>query len=298
MSNYVLITGANGFLGQYLKKSFENHNFNVFTLGRTQSSDIVNDLSTTVPKTPNVDIVVHAAGKAHLVPKTKNEENEFFRVNYQGTVNLCKGFEKTGNLPKQFVFISTVAVYGIDKGELIEESHPLNGISPYAKSKIDAELFLINWARENQVVLTILRLPLIVGPNPPGNLGAMVRGIKSGKYASLGKANAKKSVIWVEDIPKFIFEIRGLGGIYNLTDNYHPTFGELELHISQKLNKSKPVSIPLNIAKAFAWIGDLIGEKFPINSNKLKKITSTLTFNSDKAMNVSNWKPSRVLDKL
>lgn len=297
MRKYVLITGGNGFLGQYLKNSFKNHDFIVFTLGKTQSNDIVNDLSNTVPKIPYVDIVIHAAGKAHMVPKTKHEENDFFSVNFHGTINLCKGLEKSGNLPKQFIFVSSVAVYGLDKGDFITESHPLNGVSPYARSKIEAELFLINWAKENQVVLTILRLPLIVGPNPLGNLGAMIMGIKSGKYASIGKANAKKSVVWVEDIPKFILEIKVLGGIYNLTDNYHPTFGELELHISKKFNKPKPKKIPLIIAKFIALIGDLGGKKVPIDSNKLKKITSTLTFNSDKAMKVTNWKPSRVLDK-
>jgi nucleoside-diphosphate-sugar epimerase len=293
----MLITGGNGFLGQHIGDFFHKNGFQIMSLGRTSLSEIICDLSVNVPNIPKIDFVIHAAGKAHVVPKTIDEENDFFNVNYKGTINLCKGLENSGDLPKQFIFISSVAVYGVDEGENIDESHPLNGESPYAKSKIKAENYLLHWAKKNNVVLTILRLPLIAGPNPPGNLGAMINGMKSGKYASIGKANAKKSVIWVEDIPKFILEVKGIGGIYNLTDNYHPTFRELELHISRKFNKSKPFSVPLLIARSIALIGDLIGDKFPINSEKLKKITSTLTFKSEKAMNIPNWKPNQVLDK-
>jgi nucleoside-diphosphate-sugar epimerase len=298
MISTVLITGGNGFLGRNLNQFFLNKEFDVINLGKSNSNEIKCDISTTVPKVQTVDFVIHAAGKAHVIPRTDEEAKDFFKVNYLGTVNLCKGLAINSELPKQFIFISTVAVYGIDEGENIDESYPLKGNTPYAKSKIEAENYLLNWARDNKVVLTILRLPLITGPNPPGNLGAMINGIKSGKYASIGKANARKSMIWVDDIPEFILKVKNTGGIYNLTDNYHPTFDELELLLAKKLNKPKPLKIPLIIAKCLALIGDLIGEKFLLNSDKLKKITGTLTFSSKKAMNVCEWKPTQVLKKL
>ena len=55
-------------------------------------------------------MVIHAAGKAHSVPKTAFEKQQFYDINVLGTQNLLAGFEKIG-LPKQFVFISSVAVY-------------------------------------------------------------------------------------------------------------------------------------------------------------------------------------------
>src|SRR5690606_24129185 len=102
------------------------------------------------------------------------------------TRNLCRALEGLGNVPKSFIFISSVAVYGLQEGEGVGENHPLNGTTPYAESKILAESWLKQWAAENNVILSILRLPLIVGPNPPGNLGAMINGIKSRKYLSIG----------------------------------------------------------------------------------------------------------------
>lgn len=294
----VLITGGNGFLGTHLKRFYTKENFKIFSLGRTEKSGIQCDISIKIPKLPAVDFVIHAAGKAHTVPKTQEEENDFFSVNLQGTVNLCKGLENIHCLPKEFIFISTVAVYGLDEGVDIDENYPLFGKSSYAKSKIEAESFLTQWANLNNITLTILRLPLIAGPNPPGNLGDMIRGISTGKYASIGKANAKKSVIWVEDIPQFILKVKDQGGIFNLTDNYHPTFGELELSISKNLGKSKPLNIPLTLAKVIAFFGDFLGGKFPVNSDKLNKITSTLTFSTNKAMLSTDWKPTQVLEKL
>jgi dTDP-4-dehydrorhamnose reductase len=48
---------------------------------------------------------------------------------------------KKSSLPKSFIFISTIAVYGCETGEEITKEHPLNGDSPYALSKIQAEQF-------------------------------------------------------------------------------------------------------------------------------------------------------------
>ena len=92
--------------------------------------------------------------------------------------------EKSG-IPKAFIFISTVAVYGCEFGNDITEEHPLNGMTPYAESKKKAELYLKVWCRELNVVLSIIRPSLIVGPNPPGTLGYMIKGIRTRRYLSI-----------------------------------------------------------------------------------------------------------------
>lgn len=56
-----------------------------------------------------------------------------------------------------------------------------------------------------------------------------------------------------------------------------------------------PFSIPFWVAKILAIFGDLIGDKFPINSNKLDKIVSTLTFSNEKAKRELGWEPLDVL---
>ena len=196
----LLFTGGSGFLGYNIRPALEREYDVVHSLGIGENDDIKYNLAKEVPPiNTHYDVVLHAAGKAHTVPNTEAEAQVFYDVNYQGTVNLCKALENAG-IPKALVFISTVAVYGCEFGELIDETHPLNGDSPYAKSKIMAEEYLTKWCSEHNVVLGILRPSLLAGKNAPGNLGAMVNGIKKGFYLNIAGGRVKKSVLMAEDI--------------------------------------------------------------------------------------------------
>lgn len=292
----LLFTGASGFLGSNLKPLLRNE-YEVKTLGLMDGDDYKVNIANSVPDVDiHFDVVLHAAGKAHMVPKSEEEKKLFFDINYQGTVNLCRALEKSG-LPKAFVFISTVAVYGLETGENITEEYPLDGDTPYALSKIRAEEFLADWCAQNNVTLAIIRPSLIAGPNPPGNLGAMIKGIKTGAYLSIAGGKARKSVLMVQDIARLLPALIGKGGIYNVCDDSQPTFRELELLIAKQLGKRPPISIPYWIAKSMALVGDLLGNRAPINSLKLSKITESLTFSNEKAKRELGWEPMNVLEE-
>lgn len=303
MKDSALLTGASGFLGKQILDVLSIH-YDFSIIGRSAlKSDNKRyfqlDLAKEKTKDlPSFKLVIHCAGKAHVVPRTPEEEDEFYQVNLQGTINLCDSLVNSNAIPESFVFMSTVAVYGVDNGELIVEDHPLDGKTPYAKSKILSEKYLLEWSEKHNVRLLILRLPLIAGPNPPGNLGAMIRGIATSRYLSIGKAGAHKSIVWANDIAELIPSAAKVGGIFNLTDGKHPSFRELEICIAAALGKKVPASIPLAIAKVIGRVGDLLGKRAPINSEKLSKITSTLTFDDRKARVLLNWNPSGVIEKL
>ena len=291
----LLFTGASGFLGSNIIQLL-NGAYNIISVGLSPQDTYLVDIATDIPTFIDAfDVVFHAAGKAHSVPKTEAEKRLFFDVNLQGTKNLCTALERSG-IPKAFIFISTVAVYGCDSGENITEEHPLNGTTPYALSKIKAEKYLQGWCAMHNVKLSILRPSLIAGPNPPGNLGAMIHGIKNGKYLSIAGGKARKSVLMVQDIANLLPMLIEKGGIYNVCDSYQPSFRELEMVICKQLNKKRPISIPYWLAKSMAVIGDCLGEKAPINSLKLRKITSSLTFSNEKAVRELKWKPMNVLE--
>ena len=291
----LLFTGGTGFLGKNIMPLLQEK-YEVTTCGITPDDMIYANLAQESPVLDkHYDVVLHACGKAHVVPKTEVEKQAFYDVNYQGTVNLCAGLEQVG-VPQALIFISTVAVYGLDYGSDIKEDTPLAGDTPYAKSKIMAEEYLTEWCGKHNVVLGIIRPSLIAGPNPPGNLGAMINGIKTGRYLSINKGKAQKSVLMVQDIAKLIPLLVEKGGIYNVCDTHQPTFGELEILISAQLGKKPPVSIPLWVAKILAKCGDLLGRRAPINSLKLDKIVKPLTFSNDKARKELGWEPMDVLN--
>ena len=291
----LIFTGASGFLGNNIRPLLERM-YDVTTVGLTQQDNYTVNIAQEIPILhKSYDIVLHAAGKAHSIPKTDAERQAFFDVNLQGTKNLCAALEKVG-APRAFIFISTVAVYGCDYGVNITEEYPLNGTTPYAMSKRLAEEYLQNWCRKHNVVLGIIRPSLIAGPNPPGNLGAMITGICRGRYFSIADGRARKSVLMVQDIANLIPLLARKGGIYNVCDSYQPTFRDLETLICKQMNKSLPLSIPYWLAKGMALIGDCLGKKAPLNSLKLNKITKSLTFSNEKAMRELGWKPTNVLE--
>jgi nucleoside-diphosphate-sugar epimerase len=287
----VLITGSSGFLGRHVT-NFLKKNCAIFELlnpGTIQSIRLDKEIPNFIH---SFDLVVHCAGKAHSIPYNEVQGYNFFEVNVLGTQNLLKGLSLSFP-PKQFVFISSVAVYGREEGVNIMESEKLSALDPYGLSKIQAEQIVIDWCKKNNVVCTILRLPLLVGKNPPGNLGAMIKVIQKGYYFNIGGGRAKKSMVLAEDVARFIPMIAPIGGIYNLTDGLHPQFTEL----SSVIAKKKMLNLPLGIAKFMGFIGDLLGNKSPINSFKIKKITSDLTFGDSKARKLG-WNPQSVIEYL
>lgn len=287
----ILLTGSSGFFGKLVINILKDTNV-IVELSKSDNLKTIR-LEQHVPKLSHTyDMVVHSAGKAHSIPKKEIERNKFFEVNVKGTENLLKGLALTG-VPKQFVFISTVAVYGKVYGMDITENEVLNAKDPYGLSKIQAEQVVLDWCGQNNVTCTILRLPLLFGKNPPGNLGAMLKAIQKGYYFNIGGGKAKKSMVLAEDVARFIPVIAPLGGTYNLTDGVHPSFSDL----SKAIAKKKLNNLPLLIAKIMGYLGDLLGEKAPINSLKIKKITSDLTFDDSKARSLG-WKSQSVLEYL
>lgn len=291
----LLFTGGTGFLGKnvmpVLKEKYE-----VTTCGITKNDMIKANFVTDIPELPEkYDIVLHACGKAHVVPKTEAEKKAFFDVNFTGTKHLCEALEKIG-IPKAIVFISTVAVYGCEFGDLITEEHPLEGKTPYAKSKILAEEYLTEWCKKNNVVLGILRPSLLAGKDAPGNLGAMVNGVRKGFYMNIAGGKVIKSILMAEDIARILPSLVEKGGTYNVCDTRQPSFGELSISVAKQLGKGKPMNIPYWMAWCMAKVGDLLGSKAPINSYKLEKMTKSLTFSNEKARKELGWEPLDVLD--
>ena len=291
----LLFTGGTGFLGKNVMPLLQKE-YEVTTCGITPEDMIQANLAVSAPELPQqYDIVLHAAGKAHVVPKTAEEKKLFFDINYQGTVNLCKALERVG-VPTALVFISTVAVYGCEYGEMITEEHPLNGDTPYAKSKIMAEEYLTRWCFGHGVTLGILRPSLLAGKNAPGNLGAMVNGVRKGFYMNIAGGKVTKSVLMAEDIARLLPLVVEKGGTYNVCDTRQPSFGELSASVACQLNKRKPISIPYWMAWCMAMVGNLLGSKAPINSYKLEKMTKSLTFSNEKARKELGWEPLDVLE--
>lgn len=291
----LLFTGGTGFLGKNIKPILDKY-YDVTTIGITDQDMLSVNLVNGVPELPgHYDVVLHAAGKAHSYPKTDSEIKAFYDVNYQGTINLCKALEKVG-VPKSFIFISTLDIYGITAGENIDESFPKTPQSHYAKSKLQAEDYLKDWAKEKGVILSVLRPALMTGPNPPGNLHAMIKGIQKGYYLNISGGHTRKSLLMVYDIASVVLLVADKGGAFNLCDNRHPSYFELSSIIGKQLGKSHGcISIPYWLAWILAKFGDILGF-LPIDSHRLEQLTCSNTYSNEKARKELGWEPMDVIE--
>ncbi|MBM3442950.1 MAG: NAD-dependent epimerase/dehydratase family protein [Bacteroidetes bacterium] len=291
----ILLTGASGFLGHFLYQEL-SLSHEVVTVGRAPGNHICTDLSSTIPSLPVVDMVVHAAGKAHVVPKTDKESKAFFDVNVQGTRHLLEGLDKHAVRPNTLIYFSTVAVYGLESGTDISEDSPILGGSSYADSKIAAEQLLKQWGAAWGVQVLMLRIPLIAGKGAPGNLGAMVQALRRGYYFRIGEGSGRKSMVNATDLARFIPSLHGKAGTYNLTDGHHPSLAELDSLLAAQLGRNVH-SIPNSLADGLAWLGDRL-PGFPINTYRLEKLRRHLTFSDAKARRELGWSPQPVLSTM
>lgn len=293
----ILITGKRGFLSSILLEELQKEH-HITSLSRSNSADIVADLTAFLPKLPHVDLVIHNAGYAHSIPKNQSQVTNFYATNVDGTKNLLKALESSDVLPNTIVYISTVAVYGLDMGENIDESMEPRPNTPYADSKLQAENLIINWCDEHKVSAVILRLPLIIGKNPKGNLASLHKSIIQGWFIRILHNQAQKSTVLATDIAKLIPSLHNKNGIYNLTDGLHPNVNDIASAIAIQSNKHIYFKIPLSILQYAAKLGDLASRlniPFPITTDRLTKMTNTLTFSDSKARRELKWDPNSTI---
>jgi len=297
----ILITGSHGFLGGYITNEFSlSPNFQVYGLGRKVRNCSKYFSCDLAKNPPSFDLgfsrVIHCAGLAHC---NRSVESDLYRqVNCLGLQNLLKGIDASGVKPQHFTLISSVAVYGLAEGSDISESHPVNPTSGYARSKLEAEEIASSWCKGNQVDLTILRLPLIAGAAPPGNLGLMIRSISAGNYVRIGNGHAERSVVAAKDVARLITSLNEFPqGTYNLVGS-NPTIAELELLIINHFHvkKNRFIKIPSSLVPLCGLFCDLLNQivPFDLSSSRLQKLTQSLTFSAVLAEKRLLWEPRSI----
>lgn len=206
----VLITGGAGFLGMHLanfldKKGFQTTLLDIndydkkeypresqFITGDIRNRDEVDRA------VKGADIIIHAAA---ALPLWKKED--IFEVNVGGTKNLLGAALK--HKVKQFIYISSTAVYGIPKKHPVYEKDPLIGVGPYGESKIEAEK-LCNLYRKRGLVVTVVRPKTFVGTHRLGVFEILFDWVKDGKKIPvIGSGKNRYQLLDVDDLTEAIY---------------------------------------------------------------------------------------------
>lgn len=293
--NKVLLTGRSGFIGSEIFKGLVTNKVDVVSYGRRQEDDVFFDMKNEVDVDSKFSCVIHCAGLAHV----KASKGSHHEVNYLGTKILLESL-KGEHIPRRFIFLSTVAVYGLDSGFGIDETTVPTPRTPYGISKYKAEELISKWSQDNNVEYIILRIPLVVGPNPPGNLGKLYDSISKGKYIRIRNNFAKKSFVCLRDLSELILKLSDAKkdytpGTYNVTDGGGISFSDIEDYFLEKTKNTPLVTVPYFLLYFFALVFDLFSWvtklNFQLSRPTLKKMTSTLTFSNAKAKAQLRWDP-------
>lgn len=220
----VLITGASGFMGTHIVKE-------LISMGITPVCHVIDEASkshlskigvtrfcSSIADVTAVDSVIHLAARVHM--PSERSLAEYRTVNVDFAVEVAKRFLALNG--KQFVFMSTVNVYGDGPGRYIEDS-PLIQRSPYGKSKIEAEIKLSALFKDSRSGLVILRPPMVFGPENKGNMLPLLKAAKKKMFLPLGASTRKRSMLYIGNLVSAVRCILSKGprsgiGIYNIKD--------------------------------------------------------------------------------
>lgn len=199
----ILVTGANGFFGRFLVSYLADRSHPV--IAATRDGTGVNDKKVAhiaIGSLPDmadiskplktVKTIVHCAGRAHVLRDASQDPLAIFRaINTQGTIALAKQAVEAG--VQRFVFLSSIGVNGNQTfGVPFTAKDTSAPHAPYAVSKLEAETALLEMSGETGLEVVILRPPLIVGPNPVGNLASVAKLLKTGLPLPFGLATKNR----------------------------------------------------------------------------------------------------------
>lgn len=282
----ILITGVHGFVGSNLVESLKRDN-EIYGLDivSPEREGVIRTFSwDELGKLPEIDAVIHLAGKAHDT-KNKAAADEYFKVNTGLTQRIFDYFIASG--AKKFVFFSTAkAAADRVEGVLTEDVLP-SPVGPYGESKIKAEKYILAQPVPAEKQVYILRPCMIHGPGNKGNLNLLYEVVSKGIPWPLGAFENRRTFTSIENV---CFAVNGLltkdveSGIYNMGDDEPLSTNELVEIICQVLGKKPNVwRLPKYFIIACAKVGGWL--HLPLNMDRLQKLTENYISSNMKIKN-------------
>jgi nucleoside-diphosphate-sugar epimerase len=303
----ILVTGASGFIGLALVKSlslvkhFEvvglvrstknrldnpNIEYRLGELGRTPDTKL--DLT-------DIDIIVHTAGRAHVMKEdTLNAVEEFRRVNTKATLDLARSASESG--VKRFIFLSSIKVNG-DRTTLGSPFSSTSEAKPkdaYGVSKYEAEKGLRKISKDKNLEVVIIRPPLVYGPGVKGNFNTILKFMSSGiplPLASIKKN--KRSMVSLANLISLIIKCCDHPNAKNKTflvsDNSDVSTAELFRKVGDVVGR--PARLFHCPERLLLFIAKLFGK-----NDKVQRVLGTLQVDISQTCRELDWQPPQQLE--
>ncbi len=304
----VLVTGASGFLGGWVAELLSKQNHDVRVLVRKTSNKkhlesldriefaegAVEDADAVAKAVEGVDAIIHSAG----LVKAKDDD-EFHRVNVQGTRNLIAAAKRSDAKLRRFVHVSSLEVSGPSrdgKPVPVEQEDPCTA---YGRSKKAAEKAVLE--AKSDLPITILRPGAIYGPRDTEILDAF-KSVSRGLMPTISGGKALGVFVYGPDCAaaciKAVDADVPSGSIYFVVDRTGPmTQKEFLETVEKALGKralvrlSLPAGLLKTVARGVALYGKTADKAVMLTPEKANMLLQHFVCDASRTFEDLKWDP-------
>jgi nucleoside-diphosphate-sugar epimerase len=302
----LLVTGANGFVGQALCTESLGRGFAVRAAVRSAESTVEDTSETVVvgaidgatdwnEALRDVDVVIHLAARVHVMhDEAADPLAEFLTVNLHGTANLARQAARAG--VRRLVYVSSIKVNGEQTTGTgaFAESDPADPQDPYAASKWAAEQELHRIAAETGLEVVVVRPPLVYGAGVKGNFISMLDALAKGMPLPLASVHNLRSLIYVGNLVDALIACAlhpgAAGQTYVVSDGEDISTPELLRRLGEAMGRSARL-FPCPPA-ALKVVGRLTGR-----SGQIERLLGALRVDGGKIRSDLSWTPPYTLQQ-
>ena len=264
MTQRVLITGANGFVGRAVSRALLQRGDSVVGVVRRPQTSVegvrewlfdANDfegIDQLWPVATRCDAVIHLAARVHMKHETTADPIAAYRAtNVTGALRVAAAARRAG--ARRFVFVSSIKAVGESSaGRPITEADEPAPTDPYGISKLEAERALIDYGRESGLEVVIVRPPLVYGPGVRANFLQLMSAIANGVPLPLGSIAARRSLLFVDNLADALVHCttdpRAVGETFHVTDGRDLSVSELARALATQLHApARLIPVPVGL---------------------------------------------------
>lgn len=294
----VLVTGATGFIGGHLARAFRA--IGAQGAARTLPNDDTSidwvqmpeafDHSSLVRLLNSVEVVVHAAGRAHVLRESERDPLATFRsANVETTRALAAAAVEAK--VRRFVLLSSVAVYGESNTGTLNAATSTNPSSPYGISRKEAEDALHSVTVDSMVETIVLRLPMVYGPGMKGNPLRLFELVDRVPVLPLGGIENARSMLYVKNL---VAAVHGFLSAPVPRDAVLTADGEsvstpdLVREIASELGRRVVLlPVPAALMRSLTALGvTVFGDRFPLTPEAWERLSGSLVIDTTPLQNI------------
>jgi UDP-glucose 4-epimerase len=294
----ILVTGATGFVGSTLSRVLAQSG-HVVRAALRQNRELPEHFAEKVvigdihagtdwrAALANVDCVVHAAARAHVLNDPASNSKLYFETNVRGTAQLAR--EAASSSVRRLVYISSVKVNGEHtEGPAYKASDEPKPQDPYGVSKWLAEQTLMEHAAATGLEAAVVRPPLIYGPGVRANFLRLMRWVERGLPLPFGQVRNQRSLVSVWNLCNLIERVlehpAAAGNIWMVSDGEDLSTPELIRGIAAAMER-RITLLPVPVGW-LAMAGEAVGK-----GAEIARLCGSLTVDIEATRQRLGWSP-------